>query len=66
MGRKTVQMALMRMDVPSSVTPQVGDVLLSSLLGLLAVSWWVCGTEHWESLSVCCALMLVLWHADFS
>ena len=46
MGRRTVQMALMRMGVPSSATPQVGAVLQSPVQlglpvsGLLAVSWW--------------------------
>lgn len=45
MGRRTVQMALMRMGVPSSVTPQVGAVLQSpvqlgcTVPGLLAASW---------------------------
>lgn len=46
MGRRTVQMALMRTGVPSSVTPQVGAVLQSPVQlgcpvpGLLAASWW--------------------------
>lgn len=46
MGRRTVRMALMRMGVPSSVTPQVGAVLQSPVQldlpvpRLLAVSWW--------------------------
>lgn len=46
MGRRTVQMALMRTGVPSSVTPQVGAVLQSPAQlgrpapGLLTASWW--------------------------
>lgn len=44
MGRRTVQMALMRMGVPSSAIPQVGAILLSPVQvghpvpGLLAAS----------------------------
>lgn len=43
MGRRTVQMALMRMGVPSSVTPQVGAVLQSPVQGFLLLPGGVGG-----------------------
>lgn len=62
MGRRTVQMARMRMGVPSSATHQVGAILLSPVQlghpvpGLLAASFW----DRVLVKSVSWALMLVM------
>lgn len=67
MERRTVQMALMRMGVPSSVTPQVGPffsplhswVILCQGLWLLPDG--IGGLRPWKGLSASWALMLVMW-----
>lgn len=65
MGRRTVQMALMRMGVPSSAALQVGAILLPPVQlghpvpGLFAASWW----GFWDRVvekSVSWAVMLVM------